>query len=65
VYVQDSSTLLPQPRLPDLSDGTGGLGCHLVTALCDRFDATADATGGKTVHAHLPWAGIEPVDGDA
>ena len=55
ITVTDPSPDLPHARVPDIEDGTGGWGWHLITAACDRLDAAPNAAGGKTVHAHLPW----------
>ncbi|MEU9133894.1 ATP-binding protein [Kitasatospora sp. NPDC048540] len=54
IAVSDTSRTPPLPRLPDPQAGTGGLGLHLVAALCGILQVTLDPGSGKTVHAHLP-----------
>ncbi|WP_406192241.1 ATP-binding protein [Kitasatospora sp. NBC_01560] len=54
IAVSDTSRTPPLPRLPDPQAGTGGLGLHLVAALCGILQVTLDPGAGKTVHAHLP-----------
>ncbi|MFF1870637.1 ATP-binding protein [Kitasatospora herbaricolor] len=54
IAVSDPSRTLPLPRLPDPCAGTGGLGLHLVAALCGPVQVTLDPGSGKTVHARLP-----------
>ncbi|MFC9330750.1 ATP-binding protein [Kitasatospora sp. NPDC057015] len=54
IAVSDPSRSLPLPRLPDPGAGTGGLGLHLVAALCGPVQVTLDPGSGKTVHARLP-----------
>ncbi|MFF3596087.1 ATP-binding protein [Kitasatospora indigofera] len=55
IAVSDPSRTLPLPRLPDPGAGTGGLGLHLVAALCGPVRVTLDPGSGKTVHARLPY----------
>ncbi|GHE25857.1 hypothetical protein GCM10018781_77820 [Kitasatospora indigofera] len=54
IAVTDTSRTPPQPRLPDPQAGTGGLGLHLIAALCGLLQVTPNPGAGKTVHAHLP-----------
>ncbi|MFE4599744.1 ATP-binding protein [Kitasatospora indigofera] len=54
IAVTDTSRTPPQPRLPDPQAGTGGLGLHLIAALCGILQVTPNPGAGKTVHAHLP-----------
>ena len=54
IAVSDPSRVLPLPRIPDAQNGTGGLGLHLVAALCGPLHITLDPGSGKTVHARLP-----------
>ncbi|MFC8455217.1 ATP-binding protein [Kitasatospora sp. NPDC057223] len=54
IAVSDTSRTPPLPRLPDPQAGTGGLGLHLIAALCGILQITLDPGAGKTVHAHLP-----------
>ncbi|WP_407555257.1 ATP-binding protein [Streptomyces sp. Pv4-95] len=56
ITVTDPNPELPHARRPDIENGTGGLGWYLITAVCDELDAAPNPGGGKTVHAHLPWA---------
>lgn len=60
ITVSDTSRVMPQPRLAQPHTCTGGLGLHLVTALCDTLYVTLDPGSGKTVHAHLPLPGTTP-----
>lgn len=54
VAVGDSSPRLPRMRTPDLVEGTGGFGWHMVNDLAHRVVVTPGPEGGKTVHALLP-----------
>ncbi|GAA2636379.1 ATP-binding protein [Streptomyces spororaveus] len=56
VAVEDSSPLPPRMRTPDLVDGTGGFGWHMVNDLAHATVVTPTPTpeGGKTVRALLP-----------
>ncbi|MET9615812.1 ATP-binding protein [Kitasatospora indigofera] len=56
IAVTDTSRTPPRPRLPDPQAGTGGLGLHLIAALCGILQVTPNPGAGKTVHAHLPCA---------
>lgn len=50
--VADEASALPQPREPDLVEGSGGLGLHLVYALSSRVEMERNAQGrGKTIRA--------------
>ncbi|MBZ9641874.1 MULTISPECIES: ATP-binding protein [unclassified Streptomyces] len=54
VTLHDTSTTRPAPRPFRPSQGGGGIGWHLIHALCDQVSVvTADQ--GKDVHAFLPW----------
>ncbi|MFD9456695.1 ATP-binding protein [Streptomyces sp. NPDC059985] len=54
VAVGDPSPRLPQARTPDLVDGTGGFGWHMVNDLAHHVAVTPRPEGGKTIHAFLP-----------
>lgn len=56
VSVEDSSPHPPRMRTPDLVDGTGGFGWHMVNDLADATVVTPTPEGGKTVRALLPRA---------
>lgn len=60
VEVADGVSALPRLREPDLVDGSGGLGMHLVYALASRVEVERHALGGgKTVRAL--WIASEDV----
>ncbi|MFJ3671015.1 ATP-binding protein [Streptomyces sp. NPDC090106] len=54
VTLHDSSTALPAPRPFRPGTGEGGVGWHLIHALCDQVSVVPEADG-KDVHAFLPW----------
>ncbi|MEV6197645.1 ATP-binding protein [Streptomyces sp. NPDC051920] len=54
VTVHDTSTTPPAPRRFRPSQGGGGIGWHLVHALCDQVSVIV-RPDGKDVHAFLPW----------
>lgn len=54
VTLRDTSTTPPAPRSFDPRHGGGGIGWHLVHALCDQVSVVTDDRG-KDVHAFLPW----------
>ncbi|MBT2467230.1 ATP-binding protein [Streptomyces sp. ISL-66] len=54
VAVEDPSPQLPHMRTPDLVDGTGGFGWHMVNDLSIATIVTPTPEGGKTVRALLP-----------
>lgn len=54
VSVQDYSPRPPRMRTPDLVDGTGGFGWHMVNDLAHTTTVTPTPEGGKTVRALLP-----------
>ncbi|MFD9454148.1 ATP-binding protein [Streptomyces sp. NPDC059985] len=54
VAVQDSNPQMPRMRTPDLVDGTGGFGWHMVNDLAHQVVVIPDPEGGKTVRALLP-----------
>ncbi|MFD9336313.1 ATP-binding protein [Streptomyces sp. NPDC060028] len=54
VAVEDPSSDLPRMRTPDLVDGTGGFGWHMVNDLARATVITPLPEGGKTVRALLP-----------
>ncbi|MER6257127.1 ATP-binding protein [Streptomyces sp. NPDC001584] len=54
VAVGDPSPRMPRARTPDLVDGTGGFGWHMVNDLAHRVVVTPEPEGGKTVRAFLP-----------
>ncbi|MEU3064614.1 ATP-binding protein [Streptomyces subrutilus] len=54
IVVQDPSPKLPRMRTPDLIDGTGGFGWHMVNDLAHQVVVTPRPEGGKTIRALLP-----------
>ncbi|MFD9470456.1 ATP-binding protein [Streptomyces goshikiensis] len=54
VAVEDPSPRPPRMRTPDLVDGTGGFGWHMVNDLAHHVVVTPGPEGGKTVCAFLP-----------
>ncbi|MFI6895090.1 ATP-binding protein [Streptomyces sp. NPDC050256] len=50
IAVTDRSCVPPAPRVPDLTDGTGGMGLHIAEDLGARV-FTEPLPGGKCVHA--------------
>lgn len=54
VAVEDASPRMPRIRTPDLVDGTGGFGWHMVNDLAHRVVVTPGPEGGKTVRALFP-----------
>ncbi|MFF3089941.1 ATP-binding protein [Streptomyces nojiriensis] len=53
VAVEDPSPRMPRMRAPDLVDGTGGFGWHMVNDLALATVVTPGPGGGKTVRALL------------
>ncbi|MFD7095808.1 ATP-binding protein [Streptomyces xanthophaeus] len=49
VAVGDPSPRMPRMRTPDLVEGTGGFGWHMVNDLAHRVVITPGLDGGKTV----------------
>ncbi|MFD5142675.1 ATP-binding protein [Streptomyces sp. NPDC058401] len=54
VAVHDHSSQAPRMRTPDLVDGTGGFGWHMVNSLAHRVAVAPAPEGGKTITALLP-----------
>ncbi|MDX3540805.1 ATP-binding protein [Streptomyces sp. MB09-01] len=54
VAVEDPDPRMPRMRTPDLVDGTGGFGWHMVNDLSLATVVTPRPEGGKTVRALLP-----------
>ncbi|MGW6613365.1 ATP-binding protein [Streptomyces erythrochromogenes] len=54
VAVEDPSPRTPRMRTPDLVDGTGGFGWHMVNDLALATVITPGPGSGKTVRALLP-----------
>ncbi|MEU9032599.1 ATP-binding protein [Streptomyces sp. NPDC048383] len=54
VAVEDPSPRMPRARTPDLVDGTGGFGWHMVNDLARHVVVTPGPEGGKTVRALFP-----------
>ncbi|MEN8655895.1 ATP-binding protein [Streptomyces sp. 21So2-11] len=54
VVVEDLSPRMPRMRTPDLVDGTGGFGWHMVNDLAHCVVVTPGPEGGKTVRVLLP-----------
>ncbi|MEV5319904.1 ATP-binding protein [Streptomyces sp. NPDC052687] len=54
VTLHDTSTTVPAPRPFRPSTGGGGIGWHLLHALCDQVSVVT-GKDGKDVHAFLPW----------
>lgn len=54
VTVRDSNPAPPAPRPFRPWEGGGGVGWHLVHALCDQV-SVVPVDGGKDVHVFLPW----------
>ncbi|MFE4258181.1 ATP-binding protein [Streptomyces sp. NPDC056883] len=54
VAVEDPSPRMPRARTPDLVEGTGGFGWHMVNDLARHADVRPGPEGGKTVRAFLP-----------
>jgi anti-sigma regulatory factor (Ser/Thr protein kinase) len=54
VTLRDTNPTPPAPRAFDPRSGGGGVGWHLVHALCDQVSVVTDDRG-KDVHAFLPW----------
>ncbi|MER5663246.1 ATP-binding protein [Streptomyces mirabilis] len=54
VTLRDSSTTPPAPRHVDPAHGAGGIGWHLLHALCHQVSVVV-RPDGKDVHAFLPW----------
>jgi len=54
VTLRDTSTTRPSPRAFRTGRGGGGVGWHLVHALCTQVSVVVHPDG-KDVHAFLPW----------
>ncbi|MFE2554082.1 ATP-binding protein [Streptomyces sp. NPDC059355] len=54
VAVEDPSPRMPRLRTPDLVEGTGGFGWHMVNGLAHHVVVMPGPEGGKTVRALLP-----------
>lgn len=54
VTLRDTNPTPPAPRSFDPRTGGGGIGWHLVHALCDQVSVVTDERG-KDVHVFLPW----------
>ncbi|WP_406369247.1 ATP-binding protein [Streptomyces sp. NBC_00647] len=54
VTLRDSSTTRPAPRRFRPEQGGGGIGWHLIQALCDQVSVIV-RPDGKDIHAFLPW----------
>ncbi|MFD5568701.1 ATP-binding protein [Streptomyces cadmiisoli] len=54
VTLHDTSSTAPEPRPFRPSEGGGGIGWHLMQALCDQVSVVTDEQG-KDVHAFMPW----------
>ncbi|MFH8574181.1 ATP-binding protein [Streptomyces sp. NPDC017993] len=52
--VSDPSPATPRERTPDLNDGNGGFGWHMVRHLTSHLTITPGPGAGKTIHAQLP-----------
>ncbi|WP_049566237.1 ATP-binding protein [Streptomyces sp. SBT349] len=52
--VSDPSPARPRERTPDLDDGGGGFGWHMVRRLTSHLTITPGPGPGKTIHARLP-----------
>ncbi|WP_371776723.1 ATP-binding protein [Streptomyces sp. NBC_01438] len=53
VAVSDPSASPPRERDPDLSDGTGGFGWHMIRHLADDVTTVPGPGQGKTIYARL------------
>ncbi|MFI0222127.1 ATP-binding protein [Streptomyces lydicus] len=53
VAVSDLNSAPPHERTPDLNDGTGGFGWHMICHLTDNVTITPGPGQGKTIHARL------------
>lgn len=51
--VSDPSPAPPLERTPDLNDGGGGFGWHMVRCLTTDLSVTPGPGSGKTIHARL------------
>ncbi|MEU6376092.1 ATP-binding protein [Streptomyces sp. NPDC046909] len=54
VTLHDSNPVPPAPRPFHPSTGGGGVGWHLIHALCDQVSVVTEERG-KYVHVFLPW----------
>ncbi|MEV0209095.1 ATP-binding protein [Streptomyces sp. NPDC050788] len=54
VVMHDTSTVPPAPRPFHPDGGGGGVGWHLLHALCDQINVATDDSG-KDIHLFLPW----------
>ena len=52
--VSDPSPALPRERTPDLNDGSGGFGWHMVRRLSTELTVSHAPSAGKTIRARLP-----------
>ncbi|MFJ9173493.1 ATP-binding protein [Streptomyces sp. NPDC102360] len=53
IAVSDLNPAPPRERTPDLNDGTGGFGWHMVRHLTDHLTTHPGPRNGKTIHARL------------
>ncbi|MFG2862261.1 ATP-binding protein [Streptomyces sioyaensis] len=53
VAVSDLNPEPPRERTPDLNDGTGGFGWHMIRRLTGNVIITPGPRQGKTIHARL------------
>lgn len=53
VAVSDLNPAPPRERTPDLNDGTGGFGWHMIRRLTGDVTITPGPGQGKTIHARL------------
>ncbi|WP_078893594.1 ATP-binding protein [Streptomyces sp. CT34] len=54
VAVSDLNPAPPRERAPDLNDGSGGFGWHMVRHLTSQVTITPGPGRGKTIHVRLP-----------
>lgn len=54
VTLHDTNPTPPAPRSFHPRTGGGGVGWHLIHALCDQVSVVTEG-GGKDVHVFLPW----------
>ncbi|MFI6559710.1 ATP-binding protein [Streptomyces sp. NPDC050534] len=54
VVMHDTSTVPPAPRPFRPDGGGGGVGWHLLHALCEQI-SVATSESGKDIHVFLPW----------
>ncbi|MFF7446401.1 MULTISPECIES: ATP-binding protein [unclassified Streptomyces] len=54
VTLHDTNPTPPAPRPFHPSKGGGGVGWHLIHALCDQVSVVTEGSG-KDVHVFMPW----------